>query len=303
MNPVVSVNMPVHNAERYLPEAIESVLGQTLREFELVAIDDGSTDGSWDILQRYARQDPRIVARSRDNRGIYTTRNEALGRSGGEFVAVMDADVVAMPDRLERQVKYLRAHPECAAVGARVMMIDPDGAPLCEWFFCETHEEIEAAHLAGQSGALPNPVCTLRRASVMAVGGYRDSFNVSEDYDLLLRLAEAGGRLANLPLILGQYRQHLRSISYTNNQRQKQAARTALREARVRRGLPPLDEADKEQDMPAACNELEIRRKWAWWALGAGHLSTARKHALSALRGAPLSVESWRVLACALRGH
>jgi glycosyltransferase involved in cell wall biosynthesis len=307
MSPVVSVNMPVRNAERYLPAAIESILGQTLGDLELIAIDDGSTDGSWKILQHYAQRDPRVVTWTRENRGIYTTRNEALSRSRGDFIAVMDSDDIALPERLEKQVEYLRAHPDCVALGARVLMIDPEGEPLCEWFFCETHQEIEDAHMQGRSGAIPNPVCTMRRSAMMAVGGYRQSFNVSEDYDLFLRLAEAGGQLANLPLILGKYRQHLSSVSYTTNEKQRKAAETALRDARRRRGLPAVETTACPEEMhvdgPARFPELDIHRKWAWWALGAGHVSTARKHALSVVRRAPLSAESWRVLACALRGY
>ena len=264
MIPVVSVNMPVYNAERYLPAAVESILGQTFTNFELIAIDDGSTDGSWDLLQKYSRQDSRMVVRTRPNLGIVKTRNEALGLSRGEFVAVLDADDLAMPERLERQVAYLRSHPECVAVGGRVMMIDPDGEPLCEWFFCDTHEEIERAHLSGRGGAMPHIVSTFRRSALLSIGGYRESFPVSHDYDLFLRIAEGGGRLTNLPLLLGKYRQHLQSVSYARHEQQKVAARTALREAQTRRGLRPEPTVATENGL--GFRMLPTHRKWAWWA-------------------------------------
>src|SRR4051794_8320805 len=106
---IVSVIMPVRNAERYLAEALESILSQTFPAFALLLTDDGSTDGSPEIIRRYARRDGRIRLIPRVGVGYLVALNEMLVRARGEFVARMDADDVAMPDRLERQVAHLRA--------------------------------------------------------------------------------------------------------------------------------------------------------------------------------------------------
>ena len=100
MPPTISVQMTVYNTARYLPEAVESILNQTLSDFELIIIDDGSTDGSGELLERYAAQDRRIRLVRRENRGIGASRNEALSLATGEFLAVMDSDDVALPGTL-----------------------------------------------------------------------------------------------------------------------------------------------------------------------------------------------------------
>ena len=131
-SPSVSVCMPVYNTERYVAEAVESILAQTLGDFEFVIIDDGSTDGSRAILEPYAKQDDRIRLISRPNTGIIGARNEALGLAKGELIAVMDSDDVALPERFEVQVAYLREHPEVVCLGSKVQCIDEAGRFLYE---------------------------------------------------------------------------------------------------------------------------------------------------------------------------
>src|SRR6478672_11907562 len=109
--PTLSVLMPVYNGARYLAEAVESILGQTFRDFELIIVNDGSTDGSEKILRRYAEQDGRIKLISRPNTGIVGALNDAIAASKCELMARMDADDVAMPDRFEKQLAYMRDHP------------------------------------------------------------------------------------------------------------------------------------------------------------------------------------------------
>src|SRR3954452_3787995 len=131
-SPKVSVAMPVYNSERYLAKAVESILAQTFTDFEFLIVDDGSTDASRAILENYAARDQRIKLVSRPNTGYLIALNEMLERSLGYYVARMDADDVALPQRFERQVKYLDDHPECVLLGSRVTIIDPDGDPLKE---------------------------------------------------------------------------------------------------------------------------------------------------------------------------
>jgi glycosyltransferase involved in cell wall biosynthesis len=298
--PAVSVMMPVYNTERYLAEAVESILAQTFADFELIVIDDGSTDGSGAILERYAARDGRIRPTRRPGRGTTPTRNEILAQARGEFCAVMDSDDVALPGRLERQVAYLRAHPECVAVGSRVLLIDPDGAPLRTMVRHMTHEEIDAVHMGGATGsAICHPTTMLRRAALEAVGGYRDEYDLAEDYDLYLRLAEVG-RLANLPEVLLKYRRHPQAAGHARLTQQRQFMSLAIRQAYRRRGLDP-----ESAVLPPECRErrpAESHRIWAGWALKSGYARSARKHALAALRHAPLSLATWRLALSALRG-
>src|SRR4051812_18975953 len=158
--------MPVYNALPHLREAVEGILAQTFGDFEFVVIDDGSTDGSTQVLRAYAAADPRIVLVSRPNTGYAIALNEALALATGEFVARMDADDVSLPQRLARQVEYLRAHPECVAVGTGVRFIAAGGTPIARGFRRpRTHEEIDAFHLQRMSSALPHPTVMMRRAA------------------------------------------------------------------------------------------------------------------------------------------
>src|SRR5689334_11381918 len=114
-NPLVSVLMPAYNVEKFVAEAVESILQQTFEEFELNIIDDGSTDGTLSILERYAQRDRRIRLVSRPNQGVVRTRNELLDMSRGELIAKMDSDDISTPDRFQLQVQYLQDHPSCVA--------------------------------------------------------------------------------------------------------------------------------------------------------------------------------------------
>ena len=125
--PLISVCMPVYNAKRYLGEAVESILSQTFRDFEFLIIDDGSTDRSLAILQRYAAQDARIRLSSEPNAGYVVRLNEMLHQARGDLIARMDADDVALPERFARQVEFLRSHPEVDVVGGAHENIDSKG--------------------------------------------------------------------------------------------------------------------------------------------------------------------------------
>src|SRR5262249_10266218 len=116
-NPKVSVAMSVHNGERFLAEATDSILGQTFRDFELILVDDGSTDGSGAIADAYQRKDTRVRVIHQHKFGLVAALNQACEQARGEYIARMDADDVAIPDRLVRQVAFMDAHPEVAVLG------------------------------------------------------------------------------------------------------------------------------------------------------------------------------------------
>jgi hypothetical protein len=164
-----------------------------------------------------------------------------------------------------------------------------------------THEEIDAELLGSGGGwAIVQPSAMMRAGAVRKVGAYRGRHNVSEDQDLFLRLAEVG-RVANLPEPLLLYRRHYQSVMHTQWRQREEVKERIVREAYERRGLPmPADWTfDEWKPTPLA----EQVRAWGWAALKRGNVTVARKHALAAVRAAPLSGGAWKLLYCALRGR
>ena len=298
--PQVSVLMPVYNAARYLAEAVESVLAQTFTDFEFVIVDDGSTDRSPAMLDAYAKRDARIKIIRRPNTGIVGALNDGLRECRGELIARMDADDVSLPERFEKQVAYLREHPDVVAVGARVVGIDPYGCVLFHSEHKLAHDEIDAELLNGVGWAIVHPAAMLRRDASERVGLYRSQWQWVEDLDLFLRLAEIG-KLANLPAELLHYRQHTESVNRTRSAQQATLADACVREAYRRRGREvPAGWKFVPKPRPSRPQQLQT---WAWKAMKSGNVPAARKHAVALWKSAPLSVESWRTLLCAMRGH
>lgn len=298
-NPIVSVLMPVYNTERYVAEAVESILAQTFEDFEFIIIDDGSTDRSLEILRQYEQRDPRFRVISRANTGLVVALNEMLGLAQGKYLARIDSDDVALPERFAKQVEYMEQHPDCVVLGSRMLLIDSDGDPIREMVDLFTHEQIDN-HLLEGIAQIYHATVLMRREAVENVGGYRDAYRAAEDVDLFLRLAECG-HLVNLPDVLTKYRQHLTSQGYANRQLQIRSADAAANSARLRRSLPSLER--NTADAIYQATTADHYRKWSWWALGGGNVSTARKYAIAAVQQQPLSLESWQAMYCSLRGH
>lgn len=303
-SPLISIVMPVFNAGRYLPQAVESILSQTFGDFELIAVDDGSHDDSPGILRDYQKRDPRVRVITRPNTGIVGALNDGLGASRGELVARMDSDDICMPDRLEKQVRFLAENPDHVLVGSQVLLIDPDGSPLCAKRDTEyTHERIDWAHL-NHRWPLVHPTVMMRRAAVSSVGGYRTKYQWLEDLDLFLRLAEVG-KLASLKDILLHYRLHTGSVCHTREKDQDSIRPELYAEVYQRRGLQPPADQTKTRSISERSLGLpgERDKLWGWWALIGGNVRTARKYAFRTLRSAPLASDSWRLMYCALRGR
>ena len=299
MTPTVSVLMAVFNGSLYLRPAVESILAQTFTDFEFIAIDDGSTDETAKVLRYYAAKDSRIRVVSRPNKGLTATLNEGVNLARGEFLARIDADDVAMPQRFELQVKYLREHPDTVLLGSRVVLIDPDGLPIRTACTETTHEQIDHAHL-NRGWPVVHPAVMMRTDAVRKVGAYRNEYDTLEDLDLFLRLAEVG-QLANLPEVLLRYRQHFGSVTHRRFELQAKLRQAIFDETYARRGAtapPPV-----VLTPPKPKQRFEQHRHWAWDALKSGNVKTARKHAALSLKDAPLSMDSWRLFACAVRGH
>jgi glycosyltransferase involved in cell wall biosynthesis len=299
-NPLVSVVMPVYNGRRYVREAVDSVLAQTFLNFEFIIVDDGSTDGTSELLQSYADRDPRIRLLSRGHAGLGVALNEGLAVARATYIARMDADDISLPERFQRQVDFLQAHPDHVLAGCRCILIDPDGHPICEKREIEfEHSKIEAM-LLKMKWPVVHPAVMMRRDVVMKIGGYHPELVPNEDHDLFLRLSEVG-KLANLDEVLLYYRQHFHSVGFTSVDAQVRTVLATVVATYRRRGIPVPEDLQAQPQL--FLKEIDHRRNWAWWALAEGNLSTARRHALAVFRSAPLSKASWWAMFCAIRGH
>jgi hypothetical protein len=203
--PAVSVVMPVYNGAAYLAEAVESILAQTFGDFELLAVEGNSTDASPAILAGYAVRDGRVRVVPQTGHGLIAALNQGVGAARGEFIARMDADDVALPERFARQVRFLREHPTVAAVGTAMQAIGPDG--IRYWRMDYPTHPAAVRDMLTKASCLGHPSVMARRAALDAVGGYRSALRDAEDYDLWLRLADRF-ELANLPDVLMRYRCH-----------------------------------------------------------------------------------------------
>jgi glycosyltransferase involved in cell wall biosynthesis len=275
-DPTVSVVMPVLNGDKYVVEAVESILGQTFQDFEFIIIDDGSTDKSRSILEDFAARDARIRLVSRENRGLIISLNEAVALARGEFIARMDADDISLPTRFAEEVAFLRAHDDCVIVGSQVLMIDPDGDPLCLQGHVSDHASIDREFLLGNGTGLTHPVVMMRTSALRQIGPYDREVFV-EDLDLFLRICEVG-KAHNLSSILLRYRQHVRSYNRTHYQKWARAKSLAIRKAIQRRGLERYLEGIFCGAAMTGQPEQSYTEECLWSAIAGGHFRTALKH-------------------------
>ncbi len=242
--PVVTVVMAAHNAERYVSETIDSILAQTLSEWELIAIDDGSTDATQKILDRYAANDPRIRLIRQNNSGLAASLNTGIAEARGSYIARIDADDVAMPHRLAIQIAWLDAHREVHALGSSAIYL-ADGIRSTKKITVPTEPStIELALRRGN--CMIHSTIMLRSDSVRKVGGYRKCFVAGQDYDLWLRMSEHG-KLANLAEPLIYYRFHAEQAPHRKLSQQVWAVLAAQHSAIKRRASKPdpLDGVDE----------------------------------------------------------
>ncbi len=208
---LVSVLLPVRDGEATLGEALGSVLSQTLRDLEVVAVDDGSRDGTAALLQEAAARDPRVRIFATGGRGLVPALSLGLAESRGTYVARMDADDVCHPERLAAQVALLDSRPDVGVASCLVRIVREGGvAPgfraYEKWLnSCVAPEEI-ARDIFVES-PVAHPTATFRREEALALGGYRD-VPWPEDYDLWLRYHVAGRGIAKVPRVLLDWRDH-----------------------------------------------------------------------------------------------
>lgn len=216
--PLVSVIMPVYNAEAYVAETIKSILNQSFTDFEFLILNDGSTDNSGQIIQSFS--DPRIRYLTQENSGIVDSLNRLVQEARGTFWARMDADDLAHPDRLKKQVEWLIDHPDDVMVCCVTDWIDENGRPLTRWPADDrwrTFDELcvglfSENAIAHSSVLLRGDV--LKQSGLMSRGElYRTMLALAEDYDLWLRLLVFGYRFHKLGEPLMRLRRHSKSLT------------------------------------------------------------------------------------------
>jgi glycosyltransferase involved in cell wall biosynthesis len=234
----ITIVMPVYNGAKYIRRAIDSLLGQTYKDFELLIINDGSTDTSADIVNSY--KDPRIkLLTNPKNMGLVETRNRGVKEAGTEFVGFLDADDIAMSDRLEKQIYFLDAHSEVILLGGCAVHIDSDGNKTgTTWNEAVPSEEMPIELLF--RNCFVQSTVLMRKDRIPEVL-YRSGFAPAEDYDLWVRLARIG-QVANLPDVLVKYRVHSTNTSSIKSADQERARREIMSEQLNKLGIFPSEE-------------------------------------------------------------
>jgi glycosyltransferase involved in cell wall biosynthesis len=309
MHPKISVVMPVYNAAAHLAEAVRSVLAQSFADFELLIINDGSTDNSAQILKRFS--DPRLRILDQKNCGVVAALNRGIREARGSLICRMDSDDICIPDRLARQAEYLDAHSDIALVGGFITTIDEDGhelAPVVPYPL--THEEIWAG-LGVRPWVMCHPAVMFRRQAALDAGLYDPAFLHAEDAEFFARLMSRH-RAANLPRVVLRYRLRRGGVSMKNKRHgQINAALVAEMIRQWRPGEPFTATAEQRRaadcaieaaDRPASQGEAEAayRCRIARELLRGRQWTKAAGHYFAAARHQPFSWLAYAGIACAL---
>lgn len=214
--PIISVAMPVYNGEKYLVEAIDSILAQTFTNFEFIIIDDGSTDDSLRVLREYQKRDARIRLITRENRNLATTLNDIINLAQGRWIARMDQDDIAMPHRFKRQLEWLES-TDADICGSWVQFFGTSDKRILK--HAQADEAIKMELLFGATFAHPT---VMMRACLVKKLQYDKKWEKCEDYDLWERAARAGWKMTNVPEVLLSYRQHDAQISTATSAKQQE---------------------------------------------------------------------------------
>jgi hypothetical protein len=262
-SPAVSIVMAVFNGEAFLAEAVESILGQTLRDFEFVIVDDGSTDGTSGILSDYAKRDPRVRVFTQQNKGRADSLNFGINLARSDLIARMDADDISLPHRLKDQREFMDGHNEVGLLGGTVEFIGPERQKLGVFKSPEEDRELRAG--MRRCNQFYHPTVMMRKEVVLAAGGYRRALRDADDYDLFLRIAERA-RMASLAKPVLLYRIHANQTSVLRMTHQALCVLAARVAASLRsRGsadpLSGIEEVTPELVRNMGASAEEIRRE------------------------------------------
>jgi glycosyltransferase involved in cell wall biosynthesis len=208
--PLVSVIMPNYNNEKYLPEAIESILNQTYENFEFIIIDDCSNDGSWDLIKKYAKKDKRIRPfRNKINLGCTKSLNVGLKNANGIYIARMDSDDISITKRFEIQIDFLLNNKKVGVCGTNVILIDKTGKLISKRVYNKHPEK----NIVIES-PLAHPSVMFKKKLYDKYGGYNEKFDTVQDYEYWLRLYSKKVKFYNLQKYLLKYRLANTSTKY-----------------------------------------------------------------------------------------
>lgn len=296
-SPVISVVLPTYNGSRYVREAVESIFDQTLHAWELIVVDDASSDETPQIIKELEASDSRVrCVRHAENRKLPAALNTGFDLASGRFLTWTSDDNRYRPEAFEALREYLESNEGVDFVYADATAIDDEGWPIGP--ICAA--EIEDLPLGNGIGS-----CFLYRRRVHeALGGYDERRFLAEDYDFWLRAA-ARFRLEPLHRDLYLARQHAASLTETRTAEVRRVADEALREhlpaltkisAAVRERAESRLRGSSAPGVAARDPRAEQHQRWSNWALASGNVATARRHAWVGLRRAPADIESWCVL-------
>jgi glycosyltransferase involved in cell wall biosynthesis len=221
--PFISVILPAFNAERYVREAVQSILAQTFTDFELIVIDDGSRDGTKAVIEALLEQDSRIILVSRENKGLVESLNEGIDLARGEWIARMDADDIAVPSRFERQLQWM-AETNADLCGSWAKIFGTSDNMVIK--HARSDEAIKMELLFGSPFVHPS---VMMRKTLVKQLRYDQAWEKAEDYDLWERAASAGWTMGNVPEVLLLYRQHETQISTTASAKQQEMTQAIRR--------------------------------------------------------------------------
>lgn len=273
-DPFVSVLMSAYNSEQFLCEAVESILYQSFRDLELIVIDDGSTDATAKLLDKYQSQDPRVRVFHQENVGLIESLNRGAGFARGKYIARMDADDIALMDRLALQVNVLEKHHELGLLGGAIEFINASGMRIGTHYFPTKDDEIRSGLARGIS-PISHPAVVIRTRAFISVGGYRKVVVDAEDYDLWLRISD-GFRLANLDTVVLKYRRHPQQVS-VRKLRQQLLSTLAAQTAAVSRSGGKADPLESIAEItPAVLTALGVSNDKQRAHINRGYLTCIR---------------------------
>jgi glycosyltransferase involved in cell wall biosynthesis len=272
--PQVLVVMPLYNARPYVQAAIESVFAQTYPNFTLLVINDGSTDGSDQVAAAY--QDRGLILWHQENQGPGAAMNRAIQYAhdlGIQFIARVDSDDIALPDRLEKQINLMLKYPQTAACSANCYYIDPQSEKVIGSSTVSTSNALIRWEINHGLRGLIQPVCTHRTEALYTVGGYRTQFKLAEEVDVYLRLAESY-ELVNSSLFLARIRLNPLSLSMSNVEKNILYQFYALDCANHRRNHKPEREYEAFLHNMSWCTKIRIWREEYLLKLWRAHMGT-----------------------------
>jgi Glycosyl transferase family 2 len=256
--PRVSVIMPVYNGERFLQESIRSVLAQTFRDWELIAVDDGSTDQSGRILENFQRDRRLRVIRLKQNQGTAIARNAAVSNSDCEYLAFLDADDAADPRRLKIQIEYLDSRPHVAVAASRALVLRGH---------TKSRQQLSGLRPIDIGPTLLFRNCIVHSSVLMRRSlwePYRSEFEPAEDYDLWARLAANAGFVV-LCNVLVTYRDHQFGVSNRFPEKMEAAVKKIHQFQLERLGVVPQEEIHRRlSDWPADATAADLRAAETW---------------------------------------